>query len=204
MCGPLRAWGVVAYELLAGAHPFAGKTGTAQLIAVHIAETPREIIDLAPRIPRDVAALVMQCLAKASSDRPESAAAVRTRLEHVVMPSGEGPVEPRPRALRARVVVPALVLLAVVAWAAIRERTGTSPLSNPTTAAADSAAPVRSLVVLPFEGVGGDTANAYFAGAWRMNSRTRSRRCLGCNWPVAALPAPLEAGMRPHRTSAPR
>ena len=32
-----------------------------------------------------------------------------------------------------------------------------------TTAATDSTAPVRSLVVLPFESVGGDTANAYFA-----------------------------------------
>ncbi|MBC7672689.1 MAG: protein kinase, partial [Polaromonas sp.] len=159
----LYAWGVVAYELLAGAHPFAGKTGTSQLIAAHIAETPRALIDLAPRIPRDVAALVMQCLAKAPSDRPESATAVRTRLEHVVTPSGERPAGIRPRALRARFIAPALVLLAVVAWAVTRQRAGTSPVPSATTAATDSTAPVRSLVVLPFESVGGDTANAYFA-----------------------------------------
>jgi eukaryotic-like serine/threonine-protein kinase len=36
----LYAWGVVAYELLSGAHPFAGKTGASQLIAAHLTETP--------------------------------------------------------------------------------------------------------------------------------------------------------------------
>ena len=160
----LYAWGVVAYELLAGTHPFAGKTGTAQLIAAHIAETPRALMDLAPRIPRDLAALVMHCLAKAPADRPESAAAVRTRLEHVVTPSGERPAGIRPPALRARFIAPALVLLAAAVWAVTRQRSGASPLPSATRAAtADSTAPVRSLVVLPFESVGGDTANAYFA-----------------------------------------
>ena len=159
----LYAWGVVAYELLAGVHPFTGKTGTSQLIAAHIAETPRALIDLAPRIPRDVGALVMQCLAKAPSDRPESATAVRTRLELVVTPSGERPAGIRPPALRARFIAPALVVLAAVAWAVTRQRDGTSPVPSATTAATDSTAPVRSLVVLPFESVGGDTANAYFA-----------------------------------------
>uniref|UniRef100_UPI00286CA614 serine/threonine-protein kinase n=1 Tax=Gemmatimonas sp. TaxID=1962908 RepID=UPI00286CA614 len=42
----LYAWGVVAYELLSGAHPFAGKTGTSQLIAAHIAETPCALADV--------------------------------------------------------------------------------------------------------------------------------------------------------------
>ena len=159
----LYAWGVVAYELLAGAHPFAGKTGSSQLITAHLTETPRALVDLAPSVPRDLAALVMRCLAKAPSDRPESASAVRTQLATVVTPSGERSAGIRPRALRARFVAPALVLLAVVAWAVTRQRAGTSPVASTSTAAADSTAPVRSLVVLPFESVGGDTANAYFA-----------------------------------------
>ena len=37
----IYAWGVVAWELLGGAHPFAGKTTTQALIAAHVAEAPR-------------------------------------------------------------------------------------------------------------------------------------------------------------------
>ena len=39
----LYAWGVMAYELLAGAHPFAGRTTAQQLIAAHLTETPAPI-----------------------------------------------------------------------------------------------------------------------------------------------------------------
>ena len=60
-------------------------------------------------------------------------------------------------------IVPALVALAVVAWAVSRQRGGTPNARSVATAVADSTAHVRSLVVLPFESVGGDTANAYFA-----------------------------------------
>jgi serine/threonine-protein kinase len=36
----LYAWGVVAYELLSGRHPFAGKTSPQQLMAAHFSEVP--------------------------------------------------------------------------------------------------------------------------------------------------------------------
>jgi len=85
----LYSWGVVAYELLAGAHPFAGKTGTSQLIAAHIAEPPRPLSERNTEIPRDVADLVMQTLAKNPVDRPESASVVLTRLNTVITPSAE-------------------------------------------------------------------------------------------------------------------
>ena len=85
----LYSWGVVAYELLAGAHPFVGKTGTSQLIAAHIAEMPRPLSESNVEIPRDVADLVMQSLAKNPADRPESAGVLLTRLNTVVTPSAE-------------------------------------------------------------------------------------------------------------------
>ena len=69
----LYAWGVVAYELLAGVHPFSGKTSTAQLIAAHISEAPRSLVQLNADVSSDIAALVMQCLAKNPTDRPASA-----------------------------------------------------------------------------------------------------------------------------------
>ena len=159
---------MVAYELLSGAHPFAGRSGASQLIAAHLAETPQALQDRVATLPQDVAALVMQCLAKAPSDRPESAAAVLSRLSYVTTPnaaqapSAPRAVPPSPRVRRAWLVAPALTVLLVVAWAVSRQRADTSPIPATSAITDDVTTPVRSLVVLPFESVGGDTANAYF------------------------------------------
>ena len=51
----LYAWGVMAYELLAGRHPFADQTSPQALMAAHFSETPAP---LPASIPRALAALV--------------------------------------------------------------------------------------------------------------------------------------------------
>ena len=160
----LYAWGVVAYELLSGAHPFAGKTGTSQLIAAHLTETPRPLADVAPTVPRDVSALVMQCLEKNPAQRPADATALLSRLSTVTTPNTEPPKSSPPLPpfpLRFKIAVP-VVALALVAAAAIW-LTKRAPAASPASAAASDTSAVRSLVVLPFESVGGDTANSYFA-----------------------------------------
>ena len=159
----LYAWGVVAYELLAGVHPFAGKSSASQLIAAHIAEVPRSLVDTTPAVPRDVAALVMQCLAKSPAERPEHANALLARLANVVTPDAAAPTPRRPRPLRIALAVSGVAVLALVAWAVTRQRASSSTAPRAATAVGDSTAAIRSLVVLPFESVGGDTANAYFA-----------------------------------------
>jgi len=69
----LYAWGVVAYELLAGAHPFAHRSTLQQVVAAHISETPRDLGEVRPGLPAPLGALVMQTLAKRPAERPADA-----------------------------------------------------------------------------------------------------------------------------------
>jgi serine/threonine-protein kinase len=91
----LYAWGVVAYEVLAGAHPFAGRAGTQQLLVAHLTERPAPLAERAPHLPPALAALVEQCLEKAPDARPATAADALERLD-VVAFSGERPAAQRP------------------------------------------------------------------------------------------------------------
>ena len=90
------AWGVVAYELISGKHPFAEYTSSPQnLLAAQMSDTPRPLSNTNSRVPRPVADLVMRCLSKQKSMRPASGdellAALNdpssVRFRRVVMPS---------------------------------------------------------------------------------------------------------------------
>ena len=72
--------GCMAYELLAGAPPFAGRT-VQRTLAAHLTETPRPVSELRSDTPPALAALVMQSLAKEPADRPQSAGAVLAALD---------------------------------------------------------------------------------------------------------------------------
>jgi eukaryotic-like serine/threonine-protein kinase len=69
----LYAWGIVAYELLAGQHPFAGKKSAQALLAAHIVESPAPLGNVRVGVPAGLASLVMGCLAKDPDHRPRSA-----------------------------------------------------------------------------------------------------------------------------------
>jgi serine/threonine-protein kinase len=79
----LYAWGVIAYELLAGAHPFAGHATAQRLVAAHLSEMPAP---LPTDVPTAVAELVMQCLAKDPAARPAGATELLARLSAAVTP----------------------------------------------------------------------------------------------------------------------
>ncbi len=159
----LYAWGVVAYELLTGAHPFATRSTPQAMVAAHISEAPPPLDAVRLGVPREVAALVMQCLEKDPAQRPSSADALLTRLANVTSGSVEQAVAPSRRRGPWVLGSVSVAVLAIAGWALLRPR-ATAPSASQTAAvAADSASNVRSLVVLPFESVGGDTANTYFA-----------------------------------------
>ena len=145
----LYAWGVLAYELLSGAHPFGRHTTPQALITAHLTERPAGFKST-DGIPSGLAALVLRCLEKDPGRRPESAAELLAALDQVTT-SGSGPTAAAPR--RHGLAIAAALLLAggLGGWLLLKPD------------AAPPADAQKSLAVLPFESVGGDTTNAYFA-----------------------------------------
>jgi TolB-like protein/tetratricopeptide (TPR) repeat protein len=162
----LYAWGVVAYELLAGTHPFAGRTGASQLIAAHIAEVPTPLAVRAPAVPGNVAALVMQCLAKNPNERPGSANALLERLTSVATPSVERPaMGATSRARRPSLAAAATALLLIAgaaAWLFMNDRAAGDGTPASTTAA-EASDVLSALAVLPFVNTSGDAKDEYFS-----------------------------------------
>ena len=69
----IYSFGCMAYEMLTGQPPFADR-GPQRLIAAHMNETPRPLLESRPDAPPALAAMVMQCLEKHAAARPQSAA----------------------------------------------------------------------------------------------------------------------------------
>jgi serine/threonine-protein kinase len=77
------AFGVVAYELFAGVHPFTGKGNLAQLMAAQVLEAPRPVAEVRREVPPELAAFVMRCLAKDPTLRFADGAELLVGLERV-------------------------------------------------------------------------------------------------------------------------
>ena len=60
--------GALAYFLLTGEPPFAGRSGV-QMIAAHLYEPPAPLTSRCPGVPADLEAVVLKCLAKVPADR---------------------------------------------------------------------------------------------------------------------------------------
>ena len=72
--------GAMAYELLTGQVVFPNRTPQ-RMLAAHMSETPKSVAELRPDTPAVLADLVMQCLAKEASARPQDAGALLRSLE---------------------------------------------------------------------------------------------------------------------------
>lgn len=95
----LYAWGVVAYELLAGRHPFGDSRSPDELVAAHMRETPRPLAEVAPAVPLALAEIVTRCLAKAPESRPGSGAEIIAALDTAALEAAPA-AAPRPGSSR--------------------------------------------------------------------------------------------------------
>ncbi len=155
----LYALGCVAYEMLTGAAPFAGRP-VHQLFAAHLNETPVPVEKQRADIPRAFAQLVARCLEKDPTRRPQSAREVLQTLDGVT--TGSRPAITAH--LRGRWIASVAVALVVTALAgaalAVRRQA-----SGPRAAApvAQGIASISAIAVLPFANTGGDPKDEYFS-----------------------------------------
>lgn len=149
----LYSWGLVAYEVLTGAHPFAGKATGAQLLAAQIQQAPSNLTETAPDIPPSVADVVMRCLNKSPDDRPSSAVDILENLDAARQSREQIPTRTirRPVKRTNRIVLAGVVVLVLAGYAIFSMKTKGA-----------SSGRISSVAVLPFSDDRADSAEAYF------------------------------------------
>ena len=86
----LYSFGVMAYELLAGEHPFAGCHSAQQFIVAHLTEEPEPLMPRAGFEHVTLGDVVMRCLQKNPESRPDSANALLEALDSAPLRSTSG------------------------------------------------------------------------------------------------------------------
>ena len=151
----IYSFGVLAYELLCGAAPFAGRPPASQL-AAHLTEVPEAVVSRRPEVPTSLGLLVGRCLEKDPDARPQSAEDLLRELESILAttatPEGMPPASRRGwlAPSRARLLLAAaavlVVALSVEAW---RRSPSQSPLDE------------HVIAVFPFRVSSPDSSLAY-------------------------------------------
>ncbi|HEV8600760.1 MAG TPA: protein kinase [Gemmatimonadales bacterium] len=152
----LYALGVVGYELLTGKNPFGG-TSPVQVVTAHLTRTPPSVAEERRDCPPALASLIQRLLAKAAASRPASADEVRAELQAIGSGTFEALARRRPRRFALVAALGAVALLVLLLMLVLtRDRAGRG-------AAPESGQAVKSLAVLPFQNIGGDSTTDYFS-----------------------------------------
>jgi eukaryotic-like serine/threonine-protein kinase len=151
----IYAFGALAYELLTGSPPFSGRS-TQALIAAHMTMQPEPIERRRPGIPPALASLVMCCLEKRPSDRPQSASEIADTLDKVLAGEKEVPTsrQSRTRAVRISALITGIAaILLVLAYTALNR--GNAVPTTPTAG--------KSVAVMPFVNLSSASGDEYFS-----------------------------------------
>jgi serine/threonine protein kinase len=161
--------GVTAYEMLAGAAPFAS-LGPRAMLTARLTLPPPPLSTIRKDVPAGLERLIARCLAIDPADRPQTASALVEALEDPETMSGSfASTTPKSagRGSRAtRAVVGALALVgAIVVSAGIYERvhTGNSSVLAESTVNAGKPVDLGVIAVLPFVSLSADSTNTYLA-----------------------------------------
>ena len=164
----IYALGVMGYELLAGRPPFTGASPQ-QVLAAHVMQAPELLSSHRPSLSPALTGVIMKALEKRPADRWQSAEEMLAQLEPLATPSGgmtptsTAPVAAVAPAKRSR---PRLPMWALAAMGVAVLAAGAFALSRGgghAGAGAAGATATRSIAVLPFENVGGDSSSVAFA-----------------------------------------
>ncbi len=212
----LYSFGVMGYEILTGQTPFTGRSPQAMLGA-HIVALPDPVASRRPGMPPLLANLIMRCLEKRPSDRPQTAGEIMNALDMLSTPSG-GTVpitavrSPQSGALGTEAAAPTwrrLGLLAaalVVAggaalWARPRWAEPPAAPAEPETAiATPTPAPAPAPAAAPPEALPAPPSTAFATGRAAAPPARPSVRIdlIGPGGLRAGGPAPGAGGGRPH------
>lgn len=169
----IYAWGLVAYEVLTGAHPFAGKSSAQQWITAQLTEKPVPIQQLRSGLPKGLAAIVMKAIEKEPANRPQSAREILPSLDDPNLAKLSGDFARRSsagsKAARPKrsILVAAVVAVLLIAGFLARHRIPGSPRpatavsSGDATGLSDSA--INTVAVMPFSNTSGNTQDEYFS-----------------------------------------
>ena len=179
----IYAFGVTAYEALAGKGPFPGRAPHA-LLAAHLSETPPLLGDVRPDVPAALAQLVMRCLEKEPDRRPQNAQQILTALEDPAVLSGEltpstitgAAIGMRARSAKRRLAVMVAAGIAIAGSVVLGALFSRPSRTTTTPPVAATVAP--SIAVLPFVELGSDSSTlaAEAIGTELTSALARDRR----------------------------
>ncbi len=144
----LYSLGMLAYEMLTGQPPFAGRSLQA-VLGAHVTESPEPLEKLRPAVPAAFAAMIMRCLEKRPADRPQRAGEIVQALDAMTISATtnmSGGARPR-RVFRRTLGFAAAGIVAVAtvgAWLVFGR------------GATRAVTPSSRLLVAPFENLTGD------------------------------------------------
>ncbi len=162
----LYAFGIVAYEMLAGAPPFHGRSPQA-ILAAQISEAPPPLAARRYDVPAALVDIIMQCLEKDPARRPRSATEIARRLEQPAVVSGRfasPPAAIRRGTRRLYAAGVAAVLALIVSGMVLHSRWTSAPVIASGASASSSIGVVSpSIAVLPLTAAGGGAREAGIA-----------------------------------------